>query len=109
MIGSYFIPITANLIYTGLQHESIRVKPMQRYPNISANIYLCAVRCHQSHVADLVTVQIWDTEDGHSDVQTRRLRLLPPDVTCTYNTDNLDLKEICSVWISCLNKMLNSY
>lgn len=52
----------------------------------SCDMYLSCyvVRCHQSHVADLVPIQIWDSENRNRGVQARRLRLLPHHFTCTY-------------------------
>jgi len=48
------------------------------------DVYLRDVRLHQSHVADRVPIQIWDNQNRQRAVQTRRLRLLPPDVTCRH-------------------------
>lgn len=56
--------------------------------NDSRDMYLscCVVRCHQSHVADLVPIQIWDSENRNRGVQARRLRLLPHHFTCTHTS-----------------------
>lgn len=74
---------------TGLDPHTVRNKQSKdvneaAMQNNITDVYLCVVRCHQSHVADLVLIQIWDTKNRHSAAQTRRLRLLPADVTCTH-------------------------
>ncbi|TNN39534.1 hypothetical protein EYF80_050310 [Liparis tanakae] len=47
-------------------------------------VYLRDVRRHQSHIADRVPIQVWDNQNRQRAVQPRRLRLLPPDVTCRH-------------------------
>lgn len=51
---------------------------------LPSHLYLCVVWHHQSNISNLVTIQIWDTENRYGAVQTNRLRLLPHDFTCIH-------------------------